>query len=372
MKKFKVWIAALAVMLIAVFCLSACGGNYSETFTGKLSDEKYATSDLAVHEFLKQEYSGKTSSVSFVSCETKKSLTEEEIAELDLGEEAERVQSVEQVEVKYNVGTTSGTAADDSMPEAYITLCYVVKIADTEKDDSYYYRYFVPASGTGEMISKSYYDDVTNAENYKNCTEVIKMSMKVKVLFLSVKQEIKYTLKLTEDVVYMKVTSGSDGFSQTGDYYYIDSAQYGNVLQFYRHNENDNWSVVKMANIRSLSELYSQQELKFCDHTYFEKTKNGFRLADEKFLLYANKYIDTAELGKDMSMTCTGGEASYFVTEGRLSKSTVKLNVTGTATAEGTTMNYKGTASGVSEFSEFGTTTVTISDDLQAFMQKYL
>ena len=65
MKKMSKIVAVIAAMAVAVsLCLFAgCGGNYSETYNGALSEQTYTSEEKAAQAFLSEEIGGSSSVV---------------------------------------------------------------------------------------------------------------------------------------------------------------------------------------------------------------------------------------------------------------------------------------------------------------------
>lgn len=373
MKKLLAIVSAAACVFASTFGLAGCGsGNYSETFAGVLSEDTYVTADAAAEAFLANEIAASDTQTTFVSYEKTKDITDEELAAFDLDVAAEDIQSKEWGEVSYtaSVGSTSAVAlaaGGETMQ---------VKVGMFQIGGAY--RYFVPVAGTGEMISKSYYESVLDPAKYVNCTQQFKMTVKVTVSAQGHKATITvnttYTVKITDTAAEMKMTMSGSAAGQTmpgetatlfllkkGDGFaaYINADGY---WQQYYNFEGE-------TGISSWDELYEMNLDEFMDYSYFEKTASGFKLAPIKFDQYLENYMEANEELND-TLTKLGftlsdnfsGEATYFVTEGRLSKASVKLTMK--MSQDGATVSAS--ASGVNTFSDFGTTTVQTPAGLPA------
>lgn len=363
MKKRMLAAVLLAVSMVGAFCLSSCG-NYSETFTGTLSAGSYATTTEATNAFLVNEINGNTTKAVLSGYEKTSDLTAEEIAALPLGDvKAEDVEAAEKGVISYSV-----SGADISVAPLSAAAVNVEQHEITLLKINGVYRYFVPATTTGEMITRSYFDDVLDSTKYANCTITYSMAEKVTAQMdgetQSMTVNMKLSMKLTESAVYYELSTS--GLAQVGgedmkvSCYVLDN---GNGLYGYSQS-NGSWTSARLSEYSSLSDLSSMQYEDWMDHTYFEKTNSGFALTQEKFESYMEHVVGLSGLtGLNLK-----GEATYFVTEGHVSKATVKLSMSGTMSVMGYTVSYKASASGQMKYAAFGTTTVEIPADLQAYI----
>ena len=382
MKKIRRIATIIALLMLSVVCICACGdtkenntppvGSLSnvgnESFKGTLSEETYNSSEDAARDFLRNELDGSTTSTTFVSYAKKSELTEEELAELPLGDlEVADIVSAESGTVTYVLSTTSGyslTAASSGNQRTQ-TL-YIIQLEDG-------FRYFVPDQRNGEMISKSYYEDIWNLENYTNCTMSAKVvvSIDAKSIMQQAHAEVTVSLdmKCTENAIWMKMTptvkAEGDGAEEIAQ---SIASEFSNMeVYLVEHNatlyacmkSNGTWQASR-APFSSLGEFFmaNNRQPEFFDHTYFEKTDNGFAIAPEKFNLYLQKSGLTS--GYDAT-----GEATYFVKDEHLAKTTVRFTLSMSQSG----VSMKTTSSAVCEYSNYGTTTVSIPADLTAYLE---
>lgn len=361
MKKIFALATAAAGMLVASIGLAACGegGNYSEAFAGALSEESYETTDAAATAFLQNEIASADTPAEFVSYAKTADITEEELAQFDLGAlEPASIQSMEWGQITYTV--TGNSAASLAATDTDETL--EVKVGMFGVGDAFYY--FVPVAGTGEMISKSYYESVFDPSQYVNCTQtfkaVVKTTASAQGYSTTVKVTTKYTIKVTEDAASIDVSvSGVAGQPATHiSAYIIETA--GGITAYTK--VGGVWSVNYdiVAGFDRLEDLFKVNLTDFVDYSYFEKTDSGFKLAPLKYREFLDQYAESLNYGGALDFD---GEATYFVSEGRLAKATTKLTLAMDQYADGLSVSISVSASATNSFSGFGTTTVTLPAD---------
>ncbi len=370
MKKLFAMVSAAACLFVACFGLAGCdSGNYSETFPGVLSEDTYETTDAAAAAFLENEIAAPDVRTTFVSYKKSKDITEEELAAFELDVAAEDIGAKEWGTVTYEATLTSGVSSLAAGSGNGTTKH--VKVGMFEIDGVY--RYFVPVAGTGEMISKSYYESVFDPAKYKNCTETFDMtvtsSASTQGQKVTLTLDTRCTMKLTEEAAELVMTTSglaSQGVPDVNVTVYV--FKQGDGIAAYA-SINGVWQQYLDLGVSSWDELFEMNLDDFIDYSYFEKTKSGFKISPMKYEQYMQQYID--DLGLDYSFSSNmdySGEATYFVTEGRLSKATTKVSLSMKVSSYGYTVTAKASASGVNVFSDFGTTTVQIPEGLQAYI----
>lgn len=373
MKKFFAIATAAVGLLAASLGLAGCGnGNYSETFPGTLSEETYQTADAAAEAFLENEIAASDTQVQFVSYQKTKDISDEELASFDLdGVHAEDIGSKEWGTITYEAALRSAGVSVSSLASQTSAATLKVKVGMFEIGDTY--RYFVPVAGTGEMISKSYFESVFDSSKYANCTQtfemVVKSSASAKGQKFSLAITTKCTVKIAEDAAEMKMTvSGAAGQNASDATVTVYLFKKGDGIAAYA-DVNGYWQEYYELGISSWDEVYEMNLDDFIDYSYFEKTATGFKLAPMKFELFMEQFMEEnmgaamEDLGLTASMDLDG-EATYFVTDGRLSKASVKVSVK--MSQGGVSASASG--SGVNTFSDFGTTEVHIPAALQAIV----
>ena len=380
MKKATIVAGVLAAALAASVGLAACdlgGGNYSETFEGVVSSQTYASQDAAAKAFIENEIVDDGAEELNVTYTKTSVLTQEEIAALNLGDvKAEDVVTAEKGTVLY-APATSARAVRAAQPTGGKEVSLIILGFE---DDAY--RYYIPQPGVGEMISKSYLESVCDLSNYKNFTMTSKAttSVDMKASAYGQSQKTSYsttvtiTIKITETAALIEMTTSFKGVipgegsvnGPVNEKIYIVQEEDGLVAYYLTEDGTYARNAYEFEDMTSLSELFYYQQPDF-DHTLFEKTKTGFKLSPDKFDEYMDEYY--AELGDsfddDMPLNFSG-EATYFVTDGRLSKGTAKISAKGGASQDGVSVSVSVGASATVTYTDFGTTTVTLPTDLNA------
>lgn len=383
-KEMKKRIIAVLIAIVAAFaCLSltACSeGNYSETFNGVASTESYSDENEAAAAFVSNEFNGETSSVQFVAYTKSNDLTEEEIETLTLSEEDKTdLVGVEVGRVSYTETSITGYAYRATNTELKYYKVYILRYTTSEGSA---YKYYVPAVANGEVLSKSYFESVFNLDNYKNCTNTVNMVVAVTIsqgMFrVTVDTTMSYTVKITEDGVYMVITttepvnSGSSITHVTSTReLYIMKTQTG----YFGAERTDGgaWdtgsiNLQSQFGVDELSELFGAQLADFVDHTYFEKTNTGFKLKGDRAQLYfdqATAEVEQFQQYINQYGLTYGVEASYFVTEGMLSKATAEVTLSGSIIESGVSANLFISSSIENLYSDFGTTSFELPTELQ-------
>lgn len=388
MKKLKFFAVMLAISLFAAMFAVSCGdaaGDVSnsgnESFKGQISEQSFTTTEEAAKAFLNDEIVGSSSKATFLSYEKTGDVSSSELGKLPLGDiKASDVKSAEAGKVTYRletIGMKSLAAQEESEDNRTQTL-YVLGVDDG-------FRYFVPAARTGEMITKSYYEDIWNGEHYLNATMASKIAFVIEMSEGGkqgkVDVEIGINIKICENAIWMNTTidaeatgDGADqmeGFADSltamfkeQEIYVVEGEE--NLLGCVK--TKDGWTSSPISNASKISEWYeqnNQSQPAFFDYTYFEKTDDGFALAPEKFQLFLRKYGNIFNV-LDETGTQATGEATYTVKNEHLTKATVKMELS--ATIQTSTLSYK--ASALCDYSDYGKTTVTIPQDLSDFLAK--
>lgn len=359
MKKFaKIGaILASALMLAVGMCaFAACdGGNYSETYTGTLSEESYATTEAAAQAYLANEFDGNTTETTFVAYAKQKDLTAEEIATLSLGDvNPADVTSAEEGSVSYTVTEKTETVSLAAATDDTRTQKVVIIVVGGR------HYYYTPATDKGDSISKSYYESVMDLSNYANCTYVYTGSVTSSTSYqgqsVKTKATTEITMKLCETGAYLSMSATAQGEPVETEIYLIAT---GTTLAAYVKTDGA-WvgSAAEYGSIAELLEIAKQNQ-QFLDHTYFEKTDTGFKLSGDKFEIYVSNMLPVS--GLDLSKV----NANYYVSEGRLVKETMEISLSANIEGVGS-MSMKMSATG--KYSDFGTTTVTVPADLQAYI----
>ncbi len=379
MKKTVIIAGVLATALFASVGLGACsitdGGNYSETFEGVISTETYTSQDAAAKAFIEHEIVDGSATVAY---EKQADLTQEEIAALNLGDvKAEDVVSAEMGSVTYSPVSKARAAqfaADTSVSGGKEVSLIILGFEDNA------FRYYIPQPSVGETISKSYLDSVCDLSSYTNFTMTAKSTTSVNstVTVQGRTQSVKYTmdlsitLKVTETAAMIKTTTSAKGNfpaeegmpegTQSATVYIV--VENGALVAYSQTNggtyqRND----YAFADYDSLAELFNYQQPDI-DHTLFEKTKTGFKLSPDKFDEYVEEYLGDEMDNFNGLIPQIKGEATYFVTDGRLAKGTAKVSAKGGASEQGMSISISIGASATTTYTDFGTTVVTLPAEI--------
>ena len=304
-------------------------GGASETFKGTLSENTFLTQEAAVKGYLLAEVAGDKN----VDIQEIKSLGELTPAEITAaGIPADLIagaDSVEKMELGYEVIGASSLDGGVSLlaSEKKTIVVYVVKYGNK-------WQYFTPCPVTGDTITKTYYDSVFNAENYKNCTmeSTVKtyMSTKASDGVQSMEEVAENTIyqmiKYADGKIYMEQkvtsTSSSSGTTTNEIYFYLEETEDGETLCYVKTSADAMWSYgslysIGFTSVEQLTPFYNQ----YLDYTYFTKTDYGFALADDNARAYFTKAFSAlagsfASLTENMDFEML---AKYVVKNGALS-----------------------------------------------------
>lgn len=366
MSRNKIIVSAVAFIVVITLTVSFAllsklsftgTENYSEMFFGSISESAYEDKEEAAHDFVSKELTGATASpeyMGYTSDGELKSADLEEINSHNLIEED--FKSGEKVTIRYRNST-----AENSV-KAYLL------------DAGKKYRYFVLPPEEGGIVTNSYLNSVLDGEKYLNCTSTTIVGMSVLDIMTTYNQTIQFDNDkayfkqeipgLISDVyleeysggitAYLKNPEKNDGkfysLAEIQSYYYSQGYEYD---LFLIKGEEE-------VNIDSLNSM--QDVTDFCfmldiDASYFVKTLYGFAMTEEKYKAVC-KMLAGNKLGEEFDKAWNDYQvhfrADYYVSEGRLSKSEIVLN-----------LYYDGnymTVSLTSIYSDFGSTTVEMPE----------
>ncbi|MDE6029512.1 MAG: hypothetical protein K2F90_04245 [Clostridiales bacterium] len=400
MKKrlFTVIVAALAAVLCA-FALVACkstdiGDTHpaDTAYTGALSAQAYASPDAAAKAFIDAEVSGEVTDATFVSYTKTADLTDEEVEALDIpATEKANIDTVEKGEVKYTVGASDfGVRASADEEKLYLVIIV------TYKDKTV--KYYSPVLNAGDPLTKSYYDKIFSEENFKNVTLSYKLDIPIKCTVQSasftMKTSIKIEGKWDEDSYgYFKSTSTID-FGQLGEALGMGGKQTMVMEQLHVNDKDSKFSGCIFARTTQNGETgewimegsigtpdydYDFDEddeddmlSKFMpafDYSYFVKTKTGFKINSEKLTEYMDIALKDAfdqSGAESMGITLgkTSASADYYVYDGKITESVVKVNCNYTMDMNGMTYKYTMNEKITVKYSDYGNTTVVVPTDI--------
>ncbi len=340
--------------------------NSNDTYEGTVSEQSYESQNDAASAFVAAELSGSDYRVEMTKYEKQSDLSSKEISKLNIeGEIDGTVNSVEKGRVYYHeAGAVRSVAApvaetDDSV---YVTIYIIVFTATGAEVTSY--KYYVPLPENGEAISYSYYSSVLNEESYKNCTirsvATGSSTQTVGEVTQSSTSRVEYNMYINSDKLMMEFsvssTTGDDTQTIAMTVYMIDTSEgvkcaavVNGVATSIRLNETG-------LNITSVSEAYASQ-LTEAQCSLFVKTSYGFKLKENALKELAGGALDIADFD---------GNCDYYVTDGRLSKAVCNFSFSMTEPTYNISMQTESNSEVL--YSDFGTTTVTIPDDVKTVL----
>lgn len=356
MKKLLV-VLTLTTVLTFSFCMFGCSekkDDYgTDTFVGAISEETYESDEDAVKGFLENEISGEAVKAELVNFEQKKELSKSQIGQLavDKLEEDEEIVSAKEVKVTYK-RNDSGRVAQSEDNYFEFTI-YVLEIT-SHGTELHTYRYYVPKANVGDVLTRSYYDDLLNPEKYINCTQEYTSVAKQG----SIEITQNYLIKIAENKAFINlhiVNPNSTGFNIE----YMDLLAYfeydddANELKIWASNDNgatyilgSNYSFASLGvtDIKSLSTMCIPK----IDYSYYIKTDFGFKISED----FLNKYISKV-YGYDNDSINADCNLNVYIQDGKIVKMESDNSIT---IKQGFSMTIKNSES--LEFKDFGTTSV--------------
>lgn len=389
MKKILVTMMSALALCSLVILPTACGGKTgggngtsqyddgetfvaSDTFKGALSETSYESETNAVKGFLATEISGEVVTATLQDVETKKELSKTEIAALeteDVLEEDDEIVSAKEVEVKYTRTKSSvrPTAAAPAPEDDYFVFTVYILEISPHGSTVHVYRYYVPKAERGDVLTRSYYDDVLDTSKYTNCTQeytndfLMPTMSPTSMSITEAKGQNSYSIKVADNKAFIKMhVYDSANWEGAGEIPYSDILGYfeeqdGNFsVWMSTTGENGyvkspfnpfmSYGITDMASFATLC-------LPKIDYSYYEKTSYGFKVQED----FLNEY-----LGKALNQAISAGasvsaELKVYVQDGRIVQ--LKASNKVTMAAGGITVTISSQESLV--FKDFGTTVVT-------------
>lgn len=344
-KTFGALLLSVIVAIAATLSLTGCGSDTptdnhapDNSFEGSLSAQSYESVNAAAEAFLTEEINGKATEATFVSYEKSSDLTDEEIAELNLGEDFEY--TVEQIDSAEN-GVVSYT---DSVARTTVVVktarLVVIKIGSV-------YWYYVPLFKNGDVLTNSYMDNILDYTKYRNVTETSVVKATASVAGYSVTTTITVTTKIAGDKVHLKQVKDLLGEKEITEYYFYFTPS--SAVEYEYNQYTESWEIGHAISYNSVDEIL-EEAFKY-DASYFVKTKSGFKMNSEKLTQYLNDVLSNVATA---GCTINSASADYYVKDGRLDSARAK--VTMTAKIEDTTV--KTTSVATTKYSDFGTTEI--------------
>lgn len=383
MKKLALFVSVLAMSLLLLLptgcslsdVFSSCslfGGsdddeNFvgSDTFEGSLSETTYQTNEAAVEGFLETEISGDAVRAELVDFTEKRELDQTQIETLeteDVLEEGDEIVSAKEVVVTYS-RTARNTSYSLTAQEYFEFTVYILEISPYGTE-LHVFRYYVPKAENGDVLTKSYFDDVLDPSKYANCTqEYVNES---KVPYSGVSQKIEsmtvyqnYTIKAADDkaTLYMHAvdTSRWDGgvnvpytdmygyFEEVDGDFRIWVSTNGSTYESAPYNP---FAMLGITDIKSFASMC----LPKLDYSYYEKTSYGFKIQDDFLAEYVSK-----SLGQLGTQGTVDAKLKLFVQEGKIVQMKSECSITVSNGFQKATSSSNETVT----FKDFGMTSVS-------------
>lgn len=353
MKKKTIGAVLMSVIMTiaATLSLIGCGkggevDNHAPdtSFEGSISAQSYETVDAAAQAFVTEEIVGKATAATFVSYEKSSELTEEEIAELNLGDDFEytvdQIESAENGVVSYSDSVSPASAVLSSVDVVLKTArVVIIKIGSV-------YWYFVPLFKNGDVLTNSYMDNILDFNKYRNMTQTTVSTTVAKKGIMSATTKVTVTIKIDGNKVHFKQVAQQPNKKETTEYYIVFS---GSMAAMYEYDEESGWYVSK----NGLGTVDEFLEKSFAyDASYFVKTKSGFKMNADKLTQYLNDVFSELITG----YTIKSATADYYVADGRLDSATTKINMN----VKNGSQTITATATATAKYSNFGTTEIEL------------
>lgn len=350
-KTFGTVLLSVIIAIAATFSLIGCGGGEAtdnhapdNSFEGSISAQSYATVNAAAKAFLTEEINGKATTATFVAYEKSADLTEEEIAELNLGDDfeyaVEDIDSAESGVVSYF--DSVARAATDTKTARLI----IIKIGSV-------YWYYVPLFKNGDVLTNSYMDNILDFTKYRNMTQTSVVKTVGKSGLMSSVTTVTVTIKIAGDKVHFKQETLVNGETEITEYYFHFTSNAANVYEYDEYTQS--WKRMLNGRYSSVDDVL-KEAFKY-DASYFVKTTTGFKMNSDKLTQYLDDVLSEI---KTANCTVTGASADYYVKDGRLDSvvATVSMDVT----TQGRTI--KATSTSTATYSDFGTTEIEFPFDI--------
>lgn len=365
MKRTRI-VTLLLVLVLAfasTFVCVGCGKDKKKadkhpadnSFVGAMSTESYESEDDAAAAFVENEINGKATDATFVSYKKEKDLTQSEIAALVLGDgySVSEVVSAESGKVTFAENEIQSRAARSSSSSGNkSSRIFIIKIGNV-------YFYYTPAFKKGEVITKSYISEILDYNKYTNVT-IVSTS---KVTAQGASATTTVTVKYAENGIYSKTEIKSFGVYQITELVLVPytNGDVSRLLAYQRTGESEDemssWSSIYVGYNSIRDFLVASFNI---DHSYFERADWGFKMSKDKMSAYL-----TDTMGNILDAYAgeiTSGEAKYYTQNGKLSSSETKM----TMKIQVSNMTVTMTATATGKYTDFGSTVVTIPDEILA------
>lgn len=338
--------------------------EYSETFSGYISEAKYSSREDTARAFVNEQLNGAAASPKYSDVKVLGEIPQAEIEKLNSDSPTARIAeakitSGEYCEITYNVSDKQRKIK-----------------ADILRNDSGAFSYRVRLPENGEQPTKAYMDSVLDGNKYLNCTSRSRISATLLSTYVTYMQTIYFAddkiyfqqelpglineLYLRESnerlIAFLKNPMGDD------DNFYTVS-EINAMLSKDGYELNDIYLIrggdqVNIEDLHGTSDVTKFAFMMPIDCSYFVKTGYGFAMTDDKF-----KAVCVALAGKEFAEEfntfwhdyMVNFHADYYVTDGRLSRISLTLQ-----------MIYENdlfSMTVVTDYFNFGKTEVTIPHD---------
>lgn len=367
MKKRLIAMFVATAVATGTLCLAGCSKDSepaaSETYTGVVCSQTYSSENDAAAAFVATELSGPDYQVELKRYEKSATLTESEVTALEISSKVGgTIESVEKGKIYFGeVSQASAQATAAGEADLYVTV-YLIKYTPTGSTTSTY-TYMIPLPANNEVLTASYFNSVMNPDSYKNCTMTTTTTMTMSAAGQTQSETQTVTMQITETAVKMSMQIPTDNLGNKADAtaYLIDSPT-GVKCAVEAMGECMVMDAEDMdLDISSISEIY-ENDISDAQYSLFVKTDYGFKMRAEAISALVDSTFDAIFGMMGIEYTTDKATAEFKVVDGKLYKATADIAVT--ATYQGQTM--KAASKVVVTYSNFGTTSVTISDTAKA------
>lgn len=342
-------------------------------FKGAISEDSFSSANEAARAFLEVEVNGEATQAEFKSYNKKANLSKSEISSLNIElEKGSNITNAERGEIEYEDNAVAGEkyASKAGGVIAVKTKKVVIYIIEIDYSD---YKYFAPELDAGDIITKSYYNEVFDMSKYANCTVnetsyAISSAAQSKGITQEAESRSDTTLYISETAMYaIFEISAVLNYYRNGTL--MDSEDLSNMyMEMYAVLDDGEISELYTRSSRSArwQRNYSSVDMRNyilpkMDNSFFVKTDYGFSVNSEKYSLFVQKQINEIMSDMNYSYTELTINAGYRVKDGKIDAS--RLTLDGTYTVDG----IEGVASSEmnTRFTDFGSTVVPTKYELE-------
>lgn len=336
-------IIVLVLVLTSTLTFVGCIHPADNSFGGYLSTTSYDDKMSAVRAFLKEELDGVSVKTELVQAEMKGELSSKEIEKLNLGDDikASDVNSA----VHYCVTYTD--SSNSTQEKTYNII--IVNIGSK-------YHYYTPIIPEGELITNSYISNICDPSKYLNVTEtmVLKTSSSDQPIGRQkTESTVTTTIKVDGDKAYMKIETKVKKEKNVEEFYLVSR---DNGFFMYTYNKDTKmWEGQKLLDYDDFDDFVTNEIITF-DHSYFERTRSGFKINSDKIKQYLKQI-----LGQDVggSVTIDKFSGDYYVKNARLDRFAVEF---GLHTRD---ISYKRVSVSIeTKFTKYGKTVVKLPENM--------